>query len=81
MRGGVGCFAVFAMIDEGPDGNSCCELWSATDVVVVIVGDKDEVNFVDAAVVCGGDDAIGVTIVVAGPAGVDQQGLSFWSDE
>jgi hypothetical protein len=39
LRGGIGCFAVFAVINEGSDWNFRRELWSAANVVVVVVGD------------------------------------------
>ena len=32
-------------------------------------------------VVSGGDDAVGVVIVISGPAGVDEEGLSRRGDE
>ena len=81
LRDGIGGLAVFAVIDEGVDGNFCRELWGAANVVVVVVGDEDEVNFVDAGIMNGGDDPVGVAIIISRPAGVDEKGLSFLCDE
>ena len=81
LRDAVGGFAIFAVVDEGAYRNDGGELWSAADMIVVIVGDEDEVNFFDASVVSGGDDASSVAIVVVGPAGVDEKGLSVGRDE
>jgi len=64
LRDVVGSFSVFAVVDEGADGNAGGELRSSTDVIVVIMGDENEINFVDAGVVSGCNDAIGITIVV-----------------
>jgi len=69
----AGGFAIFSVIDESADGNAFGELRNAADVVVVIMSDQDKVDFVDTGVVSGGDDALGVAAVVAGPAGVDEQ--------
>ena len=81
LRDAVGGFAVFAVVDEGAYRNAGGELWSAADMIVVIVGDEDEVNFFDASIVSSGYDASSVAIVVVGPAGVDEQGLSGGHDE
>ena len=81
LRDAVSGFAIFAVVDEGADGNTGGELRSAANVIVVVVGDEDEINFAETGVVSGGDDAIGIAIVVAGPAGVDEEGLSEGRDE
>ena len=61
LRNVVAGFAIFAVIDECADGNFCSELWSAADVViVVIVGDENVIDFVDSGIVSGGDDTVGV---------------------
>ena len=70
---GVGLFAVDAVVDEGADGDAGEQLGDAADVVLVEVGDEDVVDAGEAGAVSGGDDAVGVAAVIAGPAGVDEQ--------
>jgi hypothetical protein len=41
----------------------------------VKVGNQNVIDLADPRLPGGGDDAIGVTALVAGPAGVDQKGL------
>jgi len=45
------------------------------------VGDEHFVDFGDAGVFHCGHDALGVATVVAGPAGVNEQGAATWGHE
>jgi len=81
LRDRIGGFAVFAMIDESTDRYAGRKLRSAANVIIVKVGNQDEIDFADASIVCGGDDAIGVTIVITGPSGVDEQRMFVGSDK
>ena len=78
---GVVRFAVRAVIDEGSDGNAIDELGNASGVIVVIVGEEDVVDALEARTFGGGDNAIGVAAAVAGPTSVDKQGFAFRRDE
>ena len=51
------------------------------DVVVMVVGDEDVVDLRNAGGLRGCGDAVGVAGVVAGPAGVDEEGLAGGGDE
>jgi hypothetical protein len=43
--------------------------------------EKDKINFLEACVLCGSDNAIGVTAIETGPAGVNEKGLSGGSNK
>ena len=54
MRYGVVGFAIFSMVNECADRNGCGKLGSAAYMVIVIVGDEDEIDL--AAATTGGYD-------------------------
>ena len=78
---GVVGLAIRAVVDEGADGDAGDQLRDAADVIGVVVGDEDVVDAGEAGGVGGGGDAVGVAVVIALPAGVDQEGLMGGSDE
>lgn len=77
----VGFFAVFAVVDEGANGDLLDELSDSADVVVVEVGDEDVVDAGEAEFFRGSSDAVGVAGFVAWPAGVDEERLAERGDE
>ena len=50
-------------------------------MVEVIVREQDEIDFVELRIFCGSNDAISVAVVEAGPACIDQKGLSGRGNE
>ena len=50
-------------------------------MIVVIVGEEDVVDLLEAGFFRGCCDSVGVAGVVAGPAGVDEEGLAGRGDE
>ena len=74
-------FTILSVIDEGADWNPLGELRSAANVVVMVMGDEDEVDFVNAGIMRSSDDAVGVTTVIARPTGIDEERLARGSDE
>src|SRR4029077_9530967 len=77
----VGGLAVLSVVDECPDRNARSELWSASDVVVMKMGDKDVFFFLDPSFSSASHNPVRVTAFVPRPAGVDQQRLPGRSDE
>ncbi len=77
----VAGFAIFAVVDKGVYRNAGDQLRETADVIVVIVGDEHVVDPGEAGSFSDGDDAIGVAAVVAGPTGVDEQGLPVRGDK
>jgi hypothetical protein len=82
VEGGfVAGLAERAVVDKGADGNAVDELWDATRVIDVIVSEQNEVDAGEAGLFGGGDDTVGVAAVVAGPAGVDEEGVVVGCDK
>ena len=69
--GFVAGFAIRAVIDEGSDGDAVDQLRDAAGVIDVVVGEQDVVDAGEAGLFCGGDDAVGIAAIIAGPAGID----------
>ncbi len=74
-------FAVRAVDEKGANGNALYKLRHPTHVVIVIVSDQHIVDAAQASALRGGDDAIGIAEIVAGPTGVDQQRFPCRRDE
>ena len=78
----VGCvFAVLAVVKELAHLNVRHQFGHAAYVVVVKVRDQHMVDALDAGISHGGQNALGVAAVVAGPTSVDQQRLAGWRYE
>ena len=50
-------------------------------MVAVIVSDHNVVDLVDAGELCGSRNAIGISVVEAGPPGIDEHRLPGGADE
>jgi len=74
-------FAVFAVIDEGSYRNARHELRHTSHMVGVKMGDQHVINLADPGQLSRSDDAIGVAAIVAGPARINEQRITFWRDE
>ena len=70
----VGVFAVGTVVEELADLDALDEFRHAANVIGMVVGDEHMIDVRDAGVFHCRLDAIGVAAVVAGPAGIDEQG-------
>ena len=78
----VGCvFAVLAVVQELAHLNLCNQRGHAAYVVVVKMRNQHMIDALDAGIFHGGQYALCVAAVVAGPASVDQQRLARWRDQ
>ncbi len=67
---------VGAVIDEGADLHAVGELWNATHVIAMVMGDENVIQLFDFGGFGGLHDALGVAAVETAPAGIDQKRLS-----
>src|SRR2546430_15717710 len=74
-------FAVFAVIDECSYRDSGHELRYASHMVVVKMCDQHVINLADPGQFDCRNDAIGIAAIVARPARINEQRLSFRRDE
>src|SRR6267142_4934038 len=73
---GVGRLTILAVIEKCADWNFRSELGKSYCVVEVVVREEDKINFLEPSVFCGGDNAIGVTAIEAGPSCVNEERLT-----
>ena len=73
-------FQIWPMIDERAHFDSIHQLRHSADMIAVIVSDQNIIELLDAGLVGGRQDAIGVAAFVSRPAGIDQQRLPRWAD-
>jgi hypothetical protein len=81
VAGNVGVFAVLSVVEELADRDAGHQIGHAADVIHVEVGDEQVIDACDAGVLHGCLDAVGVAAIVAGPAGVDEQGFAGGGDQ
>ena len=81
LRGRVGRFAVWPMIDEIIDANALDKIGHTADMIRVIVRDQQIIDMVEPCLLHHGHNAVGIAPVVVCPAGIHQQRLMRWSDE
>ena len=72
---------VCSAVDEMPNRQPRGELGRSAGMVCVIVGDDEVVDLLDARLLRGGKNPVGVTPVEARPPGIDEQRLAGWRDE
>ena len=72
---GVVLFKRLAVIDEGLHRQAPGDLWRGADMIAVKMCDEQIVEPAHLRRPCRGDDALRITIVLPGEAGIDQQRL------
>ena len=77
----IRALAVIAVINDRSHGDSRHQLRQATDVIHVKVCDQDVVELADPGLLGHGNDAVGVSAIIAGPTRVDQQRFAGRRDE
>jgi hypothetical protein len=69
------------VIDHGGDWNLAGKLSDSAGVVLVIMRQQDKVDFADPSILRRPRNAIGVSIIVAGPTSIDKERLVRRSDK
>ena len=76
-----GVFEIGTVVEECAHLDSVDQLRDAAYVIAVIVGNQDIIQLLDAGLMRGGDDAVGIATFVAWPTGIDQQRLARWAHD
>src|SRR6185437_11042507 len=76
FSGGIGSLSIWAVIDEGPDGDTRYELRHSAYVVIVIMREQHVIDPADPRLVGGGYDTVRVAAIVVRPSSIDEQGLA-----